>query len=530
MSEARADVQSDNKAEIEVKAEAAEEELAEAEVMDDDENRRLCNPAALVLLQHVFTIEPFPSKEMRDSLATKLNAHPRQIQTWFQERRAGDAGGELQSAKIAKQPLPPRCGWSSGASASHELPADGSGSGMSLGKGKMAGLPAELRNAAPNVSNSASMSLLASLQGVQGPSPHDFGSWPTLFPRPRDLAACDASGADHKQSVLTAREADIPSSLAAAPSTPSPALPLTKGPPLLPGNEIELLAFAEPPFHVVSATQPWVDVTGYSARDLHSTPRLKLQALLGGGGSSPSECERLTHAMTLQEPVRGLGVTALTKERQPFKCLCALEPLRPPGAAQAVCTLLRLTPLESPLPAMQQVGSATKSNQQQQLIRRRNFHQMLLQRSAKKQKHLQHELSFPAHALEQHLGQSLLHGSALCGHAQPQMLLQPLQQQQEQPSVSESHQLLHQQACQQAHQQPHRLEEQSQHQRPSKQPLPIAQQQQPQAEPNQQQHTHQQQRPLEQQQLQRLQQLLRQQQQIQQQKPPFARTTGSVST
>ena len=46
------------------------------------------SPATLVVLNQVYALEPFPSTEVRKQLAVKLKAHPRQVQTWFQNRRA----------------------------------------------------------------------------------------------------------------------------------------------------------------------------------------------------------------------------------------------------------------------------------------------------------------------------------------------------------------------------------------------------------------------------------------------------------
>ena len=56
---------------------------------DDDKTIRWqINPSALVMLNQVYALEPFPSTEVRKQLAVKLKAHPRQVQTWFQTRRA----------------------------------------------------------------------------------------------------------------------------------------------------------------------------------------------------------------------------------------------------------------------------------------------------------------------------------------------------------------------------------------------------------------------------------------------------------
>ncbi len=56
---------------------------------DDDKTIRWqINPSALVMLNQVYALEPFPSTEVRKQLAVKLKAHPRQVQTWFQNRRA----------------------------------------------------------------------------------------------------------------------------------------------------------------------------------------------------------------------------------------------------------------------------------------------------------------------------------------------------------------------------------------------------------------------------------------------------------
>ena len=56
---------------------------------DDDKTIRWqINPSALMMLNQVYALEPFPSTEVRKQLAVKLKAHPRQVQTWFQNRRA----------------------------------------------------------------------------------------------------------------------------------------------------------------------------------------------------------------------------------------------------------------------------------------------------------------------------------------------------------------------------------------------------------------------------------------------------------
>ena len=64
---------------------------AEDRAPNDDEEpliRWQISPAALVVLNQVYALEPFPSTEVRKQLAVKLKAHPRQVQTWFQNRRA----------------------------------------------------------------------------------------------------------------------------------------------------------------------------------------------------------------------------------------------------------------------------------------------------------------------------------------------------------------------------------------------------------------------------------------------------------
>lgn len=58
---------------------------------DDDKDRAQrwqINPSVLSLLNQFYALQPFPSTEMRKQLAGKLRVHPRQVQTWFQNRRA----------------------------------------------------------------------------------------------------------------------------------------------------------------------------------------------------------------------------------------------------------------------------------------------------------------------------------------------------------------------------------------------------------------------------------------------------------
>ena len=64
-------------------------ESMEEDIQDEDKTVRWqINPSALMVLNQVYALEPFPSTEVRKQLAVKLKAHPRQVQTWFQNRRA----------------------------------------------------------------------------------------------------------------------------------------------------------------------------------------------------------------------------------------------------------------------------------------------------------------------------------------------------------------------------------------------------------------------------------------------------------
>lgn len=60
----------------------------EQQIDDDKTIRWQISPTALNVLNQVYALEPFPSTEVRKQLAVKLKAHPRQVQTWFQNRRA----------------------------------------------------------------------------------------------------------------------------------------------------------------------------------------------------------------------------------------------------------------------------------------------------------------------------------------------------------------------------------------------------------------------------------------------------------
>jgi hypothetical protein len=54
----------------------------------DKLNRWQINAKTLIVLNQVYALEPFPNTALRKQLAVKLRAHPRQVQTWFQNRRA----------------------------------------------------------------------------------------------------------------------------------------------------------------------------------------------------------------------------------------------------------------------------------------------------------------------------------------------------------------------------------------------------------------------------------------------------------
>jgi len=94
--------------------------------------------SALQVLEHVYTMEPFPGLETRRDLARQLNVSARQVQVWFQNKRQRERKISKQMGLFSTPGLPDTPA-TTAAKAAASAGNSGGGAGSSSADGKAAG-------------------------------------------------------------------------------------------------------------------------------------------------------------------------------------------------------------------------------------------------------------------------------------------------------------------------------------------------------------------------------------------------------